>query len=782
MNKFPCQREKPLKPVVSNDNDAAVVFSQEHDPIVGNKFQDIEDITEYLDVQDLSIGDIENLAQSKNNIALIKELCNHPEMATQKGLYTEFNGRYGYTGTYGYCGTHHPTYLTLDLGRNVNIGVIMFLLWDDLKDWNHGQEERRYFYRLLVAEDSSDKQSYETDRDSIKWTVLYDSEHSGYRNWQIFRIVNEGGIRARYIRIHCVYNPKNNGFNVVRIRVYGPVVSKHLDTTKLYNALHENIVYERKKGRDKYCEDSTGKRLTYEVARDPSGLSQIIEVHLTNETPIEIGDGAPLSKRIYDVSNVMHRVETKNLFTSFDVEKESLDGINQIVRGTLRESEYDRTKYRIDTQEDVENIIRSIACDIEIIEKNSDGIERIIINPVNLNLRNSEWVNVGIIFLSWVITGIPLVNMFLTGSVWAQYVAVIFIFIGFWCIWFCVKKVRVSNNKGDGCKQNKEGNIGMCQLCYEGKRSECTYYNRNLALSKPVLGERCPLSEDTADMRKYLIDCKYDTCNACINPVQLTDGNASGFDGIDYAKGYSEFSGFCGVIYPGYITVDLEKEQDVSTIQFLLWDNRGNDKKEASKSRYHYRLLYAKDSSDASKAPIEWFVAYDMIRGVEPGWQVFHFKKPVRMRYIRIHAISTTSKGWHIFRVVQLEAYRYPLVGYKYNYLPSFVWTIKNDDSRIKTDKRVGDYYKLTGFFDIIIKKIEDRREKDKEDNHCALTLGMLSAELQQIRHELQQHESYINFQIGNLLGRTDHYLKNGNIIIYISLSLTAISLLLCFI
>lgn len=651
-----------------------------------------------------------------------------------------------------------------------------------MKDWNHGQEERRYFYRLLVAEDSSDKQSYETDRDSIKWTVLYDSEHAGYRNWQIFRIVNEGGIRARYIRIHCVYNPKNNGFNVVRIRVYGPVVSRHLNTVKLYNALHEKIAYERKIGRDKYCEGPTGKRLTYDVARDSSGLSQIIEVSLSKDTQIEIGDGAPLSKRIYDVSNVMHRVETKNLFTSFDVEKESLDGINQIVRRTLRVSECDKTKYRIDTQEDVENIIRSIASDIEIIEKNSDGIERIIINPVNLNLRNSEWVNVGIIFLSWVITGIPLVNMFVTDSVWFFPVIVIFIFIGFWCIWFCVKKVRVSNNKKEGCKYNKEGNVGMCQQCRDEKRSECTYYNRNLALSKRVLGEKCPQSEETADMRRYRFDCKYDTCKACINPTQLTDGNSSGFDGKNYATGYSEFSGFCGVIYPGYITVDLEKEQDVSTIQFLLWDNRGNDKKEASKSRYHYRLLYAKEGFGESKESTEWFVVYDMIRGVEPGWQVFHFKKPVRMRYVRIHAISTTSKGWHIFRVVQLEVYRYPLIGYKYNYLPSFVWTIKDDDSGVKANKRVGDYYKLTGFFDIIIKKIEDRREKDKEDNHCALMLGMLCAELQQIRHELQQHESYINFQIGNLLGRTNHYLKNGNIIIYISLSLTAISLLLCFI
>lgn len=222
MNKFPCQKQEIQKHIAPCDNDVAIGFSQEHDPIVGNKFQDIEDITEYLDVQGLPLSDIENLAQSKNNIALIKELCNHPEIATQRGLYSEFNGRYGYTGTYGYCGTHHPSYLTLDLGRNVDIGVIMFLLWDDLKDWNHGQEERRYFYRLLVAEDSSDKQSYETDRDSIKWTVLYDSEHAGYRNWQIFRIVNEGGIRARYIRIHCVYNPDSMLFVFVYMDLLFP--------------------------------------------------------------------------------------------------------------------------------------------------------------------------------------------------------------------------------------------------------------------------------------------------------------------------------------------------------------------------------------------------------------------------------------------------------------------------------------------------------------------------------------------------------------------------------
>jgi len=749
MKTYTCPRQSAFAAPAVDDR----LYDDSKDPILGNKFQELGDIAEYVD-EVLPQDDLQNLAYNKDKPVMVKELCNHPEMMTQGYLYEkDLHGKYGYTGTYGYCGTHVPAYLTLDLGRNEDIGLIMFLLWDDRVDFNQGDQERRYYYRLLAAEDRE-----EHDRDEIEWKVLYDSEKSGYRNWQIFRIANPEGIRARYIRIHGVYNSKNDGFHVVRIRVYKPVVAGHLNVDKLEKALHNQRQYTREPNRSRRAAGG-GRSKKERRTIDRCGLAQIKTIDVGPDTPTEIGDGTPLSKRISDIASVMQRTDT-SWFNSFDVKKRELDGINDMVRNSL---ESGKGKYIIRTNNDVERIIRSIADDIGIIEKNSDGIERIIVNPVNVNLKSSIFQNAAINFITLLATlysvltsedaTFELVGCLIIGILALELVILL-------CGFFRVSR---SLHRTDDERTDEK--------------------NPNIALGRPVLEAACPHSDKKADINKRAGICTENGCAACLHPVQLTDGNAGGYDG-NPTKGYSEFSGFCGVIYPGYVTVDLGAETEVSTVQFLLWDNRGNDKKESPKTRYSYRLLYAEDSGVTNDGePAVWHVAYDMIRGIEPGWQVFHFVRPVRMRYIRIHAISSTSSGWHVFRIVQIEAYRHLLERYDYNYIPSFVWKIISDpprtDASQRNSGRIDRYYKLTGFFDIIIRKISERAEALVDDYLGRTKLRILQNDMELVQQELRQHEACINEQIGRLLYGTNAYFKYSTTITLISMFLLVISIIM---
>ncbi len=334
-------------------------------------WQDV-DISSFISNQDIDITD---LAQHKK----VLEVCNHPKFMTDPTFL-------GYNGQTGYCGIHHPTALTVDLKSAHNIGLIQFLLNDPDEDFCHGDNERKYYFRVLVADDYTQQSSNNNapNKNMIEWKVLYDSQHCGYRNWQFIHI--ESGIKARFIRLHCIYNDKNQGFHIVRLRAYTKEVANAVDYNMLRTKLHEK--------------NQDGQII------DRHNLSQIISVNCDNVVT-EIGDGFPLSKRIYDIANLTRQIadSSSRNFLQYFIEDKYLSGINSTVTDVL-EAKRNGSKVNINA-EDMDRILTSIADDISIMEKNSHGMKRVIVDPINLLLDSSNRTDLIWTIISIVLMVIP---------------------------------------------------------------------------------------------------------------------------------------------------------------------------------------------------------------------------------------------------------------------------------------------------------------------------------------------------------------------------------------
>ena len=301
---------------------------------------------------------IVDLASSKR----ILEICNHPKEITKD----EFDG---YDGKQGYCGIHCPAYITVDLGASYNIGLIQFLLMDLPEDNNEGAKERKYYFRVLVSDYSEDKI---IDKDHIEWKVLYDSNGCGYRNWQFFRVSD--GVKARFVRIHCLHNDKNKGFHIVRLRVYEKEIADIID----YNKIKQRLI--------------TPDNEYYII--DKYNLSQIIEISNDN-IYMEIGDGFPLSKRIYDMTNLLEQISENEIakgILELNIEDRYLKNINKTVCDILTRSDDNDNVNKIIhiSSDDIVQILSSIGDDIYVVENNSDGMERIVLDPVNIKLNRSN--------------------------------------------------------------------------------------------------------------------------------------------------------------------------------------------------------------------------------------------------------------------------------------------------------------------------------------------------------------------------------------------------------
>lgn len=287
----------------------------------------------------------------------VLEQCNHPEELT-KSVFD------GYDGQSGYCGVHCPTYLTIDLKRNFDIGLIQFLLFDSVVDPNRRENERKFYFRVLVAGDYAGQKA--PDKDSIVWQVIYDSGHNGFRNWQLFKL---DGVSARFIRIHCIRNSSgSSGFQIVRLRAYSPEAASYVDFAKVRDHIKEHDI-------------------------DPCGLSQLLEIK-KNSIIEEMGDGFPVSKRIYDLSSQFRQLCEANKISPViqgDYPKSSLSSINPIVMDNIysREGGGHGSKVNLKTA-DFCRILDSIAEDFAIIERNSDGTRRIVLDPVCVKLKNGN--------------------------------------------------------------------------------------------------------------------------------------------------------------------------------------------------------------------------------------------------------------------------------------------------------------------------------------------------------------------------------------------------------
>lgn len=363
-----------------------------------------------------SVGEPLDMAAQKP----VLELCNHYEQLTDP----DFGG---YDGKSGYCGVHAPASLTIDLGEIApdeerELGLVQLLLFDPIVDTNHGAKnaERRYHYRLLVAEDFASKQ---TDKDLWEWKLLFDSQRTGWcRNWQFIRL-KEGLKGIRYIRIHCMAGLKNSGFHIVRLRAYSKRVADAVDFERLRHHLQQEPCVPTPSGA-MIPIDPAGAMLDYTV--EPARIE------------IESGDGFPLSKRIYDTMNFIqliadreqeqaeqiaravkqqtrlgshkHGITVEQPGMTFTIDRRYLDGINTTIAKKVeafRDPE-NPNLVQLDWR-NIYQILASIADDIAIVERDPKNMERVVLDPVNAQLDKGNREDTAAFWWSLVAMLIPYV-------------------------------------------------------------------------------------------------------------------------------------------------------------------------------------------------------------------------------------------------------------------------------------------------------------------------------------------------------------------------------------
>lgn len=276
------------------------------------------------------------------NFALHKrvlEECNTPE-AMLDGCCHNFDG------TKGYCGVHVPAYITIDLGSNCPIGYIRFLLMNrENEDTNHGVGPRQYYYRLLACEDT------DCINNTTEWKVLYDSLGEGFVDWQCFTLSSP--LQVRYLRIHTIDNRKNNGFHIVQFEAY-----EHSEPL-------------------------------------PDGERVAVNAEITTEkVQIEVGDGMPLYKRLHDIAGIVTTIMKDQFGRSYlqmNIPKSDMPLMNKSVMNMISYDEATKS-YNIQGS-DIQKIISNFANDVKILERNSDGIERAVISPVQAAMTESRRSN-----------------------------------------------------------------------------------------------------------------------------------------------------------------------------------------------------------------------------------------------------------------------------------------------------------------------------------------------------------------------------------------------------
>lgn len=384
-----------------------------------------------------------------------------------------------------------------------------------------------------------------------------------------------------------------------------------------------------------------------------------------------------------------------------------------------------------------------------------------------------------------------------------------------------------------------EFNKAICDLKCPRDKRECPDYNRNLMHSERseaglplfVVEPSCPKvwPEGTPRAgRSYNEECYDDTvdvirCKSCeqridcrrvLSPKIVTSPlvDARG----RYDLNYSEFSGCTTVVAPNFLTFDLKRNDArgtalpvVRTIQFLLWDNRGCDKREACDVAIRYRLLVSDFAGDlvadeasgrvvpSDGAPIRWHVLFDTLRESYNGWQVFHFEQPVRIRYIRLHVVSSSDEMRRC-NIVRLGAYSKKLVGYPfYNYLPTLERTVEApaalraetsaDGTRTAEDAAMA--HSIAKFPEALHAKILEKRREAEAALASSPYPGLEEIKVELLRDfstdleiaigELRQHDRHVYRVKHRIFRKTNDLLRNSNRLKRFSIGATVFGLVI---
>ena len=382
-----------------------------------------------------------------------------------------------------------------------------------------------------------------------------------------------------------------------------------------------------------------------------------------------------------------------------------------------------------------------------------------------------------------------------------------------------------------------EFNKAICDLICPRDKRDCPDYNHNLMLARRgdeglpmlVVERPCPRvwPEGTPLAgRSYNEECYDDTidvirCKSCpdridcrriLSPKIVTSPRVD--DRRRETLNYSEFSGCTTVVAPNALTFDLKQNDPegttlhtVQTIQFLLWDNRGCDKREACDVAVRYRLLVSDFEGDLAVdertervvatdgRTVRWHVLYDTLRASYNGWQVFHLERPLRIRYIRLWFVGSSDETRRC-NIVRLGAYSKRLVGYPfYNYLPTLERSIEapatlcadaaEEEERIEEASMA---HSIAKFPEALHAKILEKRleaeqaleqspYRELEEIKVEL-LKDFSTDLEIAIGELRQHDRHVYRVKHKIFRKTTELLRNSDRLKLISILFTVIGLI----
>ncbi|MBR2326246.1 MAG: hypothetical protein IKA49_02665 [Alistipes sp.] len=158
--------------------------------------------------------------------------------------------------------------------------------------------------------------------------------------------------------------------------------------------------------------------------------------------------------------------------------------------------------------------------------------------------------------------------------------------------------------------------------------------------------------------------------------LTLSPGSSRRKDNIfaENTPEYNEGTGFCEIKNPGWVEIRLKTPQQISYLRFLLWDNRGTEKKrQPSNRKYTYRLLIAEEANNrqgvSNGESIVWTALYENSLNPSNGWQEFFFEDGAKsVVAIKIQFFQNTSASQvhkNFTQLVSVQAYKSPTYAIK---------------------------------------------------------------------------------------------------------------------
>jgi len=117
-------------------------------------------------------------------------------------------------------------------------------------------------------------------------------------------------------------------------------------------------------------------------------------------------------------------------------------------------------------------------------------------------------------------------------------------------------------------------------------------------------------------------------------PEEATNGNITN---------YTDESGFAHATWPCNYTIDLEREQKLSVIRFLLWDKLGRKNNSISSRKYKFTLSISTDGKAFTT------IYSNQNEEGSNGWFSFNFTNEIYARFVRLNGhFNSVNKEFHI--------------------------------------------------------------------------------------------------------------------------------------